>query len=155
MNTSADLPRIVGSTRPGTKVQLQIWHKGGLKELAVVVGEIAQEKLVSRNVKSQKPLEQAANRLGLVLSELTVEQKRELKISTGLIVEEVHNNRYRAELKPGDIILSLIARGENTEIRTVEQFNKLLTQFDKTRTLTLLVRRGELQTFVTLKGSPD
>ncbi|MEI7429107.1 MAG: DegQ family serine endoprotease [Betaproteobacteria bacterium] len=155
VSNSADLPRIVGLTRPGTKIQLQLWHKGGLKELAVVVSEIPQEKLVSRNVKSQKPVEQTANRLGLVLSEPTSEQKRELKISAGLVVEEVRGNGSRADLRPGDIILVLIARGENTELRTVDQFNKLLSQFDKTSNITLLVKRGELQTFITLKGVSD
>jgi len=155
VSNSADLPRIVGSTRPGTKIQLQLWRKGGLKDLAIVVGEIPQEKQVSRNVKSQKPPEQAANRLGLVLSEPTAEQKRELKISAGLIVEDVRGNGSRVELKLGDIILSLIARGENTELRTVDQFNKLLTQLDKTSNITLLVKRGELQTFVTIKGVTD
>jgi serine protease Do len=72
-----------------------------------------------------------------------------------LVVEEVHVNGSRAELRPGDIILTLIARGENTELRTVDQFNKLLAQFDKAANITLLVKRGELQTFVTLKGMPD
>jgi len=155
VSNSADLPRIVGSTRPGTKIQLQVWRKGGLKELAVIVGETPQEKQVPRNVRSQKPAEQQANRLGLILSEPSSEQKRELKISAGLIVDDVRSNGSRADLRPGDIILSLIAHGENTEIRTVEQFNKLLSQFDKTANITLLVKRGELQTFVTIKGLPD
>ena len=44
------------------------------------------------------------------------------------------------------------ASGENIEIKTVDQFNRLLAQFDKAANVTLLVRRGELQTFVTIKG---
>ena len=38
---------------------------------------------------------------------------------------------------------------------SVDQFNKLLGQFDKAANITLLVRRGELQTFITIKGLPD
>ena len=53
------------------------------------------------------------------------------------------------------VILALIARGENIEIKSVGQFNKLLGQFDKGANITLLIRRGELQTFVTIKGLPD
>jgi len=34
----------------------------------------------------------------------------------------------------------------------VDQFNKMLSQLDKTATITLLVRRGEQQTYVTIKG---
>ena len=42
--------------------------------------------------------------------------------------------------------------GATTEIKTAEQLNKLLAQFDKGSNVTLLLRRGEMQTFVTIKG---
>ena len=93
-----------------------------------------------------------ANRLGLVLSELTPEQKREIKLDHGLVVEEVRNGHSRADLRPGDIILGLISKGAHTDIKSVEQFNKLLGQIDKSTAITLLVRRGESQTFIIIKG---
>lgn len=40
-----------------------------------------------------------------------------------------------------------------TELKTVDQLNKLLARFDKGANVTLLVRRGEMQTFVTVRGS--
>ena len=152
---SGDLPRIVGMTKPGSKVSIQIWRKGSLRDLTVVVGETSEEKVSARTGKSQKPTEQAANRLGLVVSELSNEQKRDLKVGGGLLIESVRGNVARADLRPGDIILALISRGETTEIRSVDQFNKLLAHFDKAANITLLVRRGEMQTFVTIKGLPD
>ena len=157
VTNSGDLPRIVGSTKPGSKISMQVWRKGNTRDLTVVVGEIPEEKSLARSGKGKKQTEQAANRLGLVVSELNNEQKRELKINGGLLVEDIRNNASRADLRPGDIILALIARGENTEIRNVDQFNKLLAQFDKSANITLLVKRGELQTFVTIKGlgAPD
>ena len=108
-----------------------------------------------KSAKEAKPAEATANRLGLIVSELSAEQKRELKVSGGLLIEDIRGNAARADLRPGDIILVLIARGVSTEIRNVDQFNKLLSQFDKAANLTLLVRRGEQQTFITLKGLPD
>ena len=152
VGNSSDLPRIVGTTRPGTKITMQVWRKGAARDLTVVVGEIADEKSVAKNAKTSKPAEHAANRLGLVVSELSSEQKRDLKLNGGLVIEDIRGNSARADLRPGDIILALIARGDTTEIRTVDQFNKLLGQFDKAANITLLVRRGELQTFVTIKG---
>jgi serine protease Do len=152
VNNSGDLPRIVGSTRPGSKISMQVWRKGSTLDLTVVVGEIAEEKSLAKSAKGKKQTEQAANRLGLIVSELSSEQKRELKINGGLLIEDIRNNASRADLRPGDIILALIARGENTEIRSVDQFNKLLAQFDKSANITLLVKRGELQTFVIIKG---
>lgn len=150
---SADLPRLVGATRPGTRSLVQIWRKGATKEVAVVVGEVQEEKPVaSRPARGGKPPEQAANRLGLVLSELTVEQKRELKMSSGLLIEDVRGSSARTDLRPGDVVVAVITKGATTELRSVEQFNKLLAQFEKGSSVTLLVRRGEMQTFVTIKG---
>lgn len=153
--SSSELPRLVGATRPGSKVSIQVWRKGATKDLSVVIGEIPDENVAVKGGKSAKPGEHAPNRLGLVVSELTVEQKRELKVNGGLLVEDIRGNAARADLRPGDVILSLISRGASTEIKSVDQFNKLLAQFDKAANVTLLVRRGEMQTFVTIKGLPD
>lgn len=153
IGSSADLPRMVGATRPGTRSVLQIWRKGATRDIPVVVGEMADEKqAASRPQRGSKPAEQAANRLGLVVSELTTEQKRELKLQSGLLIEDVRGAGARSELRAGDIIVALISKGATTEARTVEQFNKLLAQFEKGSNVTLLIRRGELQTFVTIKG---
>lgn len=155
VTSSGDLPRVVGATRPGTKVPIQVWRKGVSKDLTVVIGEIPDEKLAAKSPKNVKPADASANRLGLVVSELTAEQKRELKVGGGLLIEDIRGNAARADLRPGDIILALISRGASTEIKNVEQFNKLLSQFDKAANVTLLVRRGEMQTFITIKGLPD
>ena len=155
VTNSSDLPRIVGASKPGTKIAMQVWRKSATRELSVVVGEAPDEKSVASTGKSPKPVEPVVNRLGLIVSELSREQQRELKVSGGLLIDDVRGNTARADLRAGDVILALIARGENVEIRSVEQFNKLLGQFDKNANITLLVRRGELQTFVTIKGLPD
>jgi serine protease Do len=155
VTSSSDLPRVVGATRPGTKASIQVWRKGGVKDLTVIIGEIPDEKLASKSGKSAKPAEVTANRLGLVVSELSAEQKRELKLNGGLLIEDIRGNVARADLRPGDIILALISRGISTEVKKVDQFNKLLSQFDKTANITLLVRRGEMQTFITIKGLSD
>lgn len=152
---SSELPRLVGATRPGTKVTIQLWRKGTAKDISLVIGEIPDEKVALKSGKPAKPAEQAANRLGLVVSELTAEQKRELKLSGGLVIEDIRGNTSRADLRAGDVIIALISRGVSTDIKNVDQFNKLLSQFDKAANVTLLVRRGEMQTFVTIKGLPD
>jgi serine protease Do len=155
VTNSSDLPRVVGATRPGTKVSVQVWRKGGTKDLTVIIGEIPDEKLTSKGGKNTRPAEVTANRLGLVVSELSAEQKRELKINGGLVIEDIRGNVARADLRPGDIILAFISRGVSTDVKNVDQFNKLLSQFDKVANITLLVRRGEMQTFITIKGVSD
>jgi len=153
IGTSADLPRMVAATRPGTRSVVQVWRKGKLQDIAVVVGQLADEtQATSRPPRANRPPELAANRLGLVVSELAAEQRRELRLDGGLLIDEVRAGAARAELRQGDIIIALISRGSTTELKSVEQFNKLLAQFDKGANVTLLIRRGEMQTFVTIRG---
>jgi serine protease Do len=151
---SSDLPRIVGSTKSGTKATVQIWRNGTSKDMVVTVGEMLDEP-TGKTARRGKPADTApANRLGLVLSEPTAEQKRQLGIRNGVIVDEVRNGN-RSDLRQGDIILALIQRGTQTEIRSVEQFNSVLAKTEKGGNVTLLVRRGDSQTFVTIKGTED
>ncbi len=152
INTSADLPRVVAATRPGSKVAVGLWRKGAPKEVEVVVAEMpADDRQAARGTKP-KPQEQAANRLGLVVSELTPEQRRDLKVNGGLLIEDIRGNAARTDLQRGDILLALISKGTTTELKSVEQFNRMLSQFEKGANVTLLVRRGDVQTFVTIKG---
>ena len=152
---SSDLPRMVGATRPGGKSAVQIWRKGATRDISVSIAEIPEDRPVaSRKGRSTKP-EGVANRLGLVLSEPTAEQRKDMGIDTGVVVEEVKANGVRTELRAGDVILSVIVKGAQTDIKSVDQFNKLVAAVDKTQTITLLVRRGEMQTFVTIKAVGD
>jgi len=154
VNSSGDLPRIVGATRPGSKVILQVWRKGAPKDLTVTVDEIPAEKKASRDNKPGKQTEVAANRLGLVLSELSDEQRKELKIPAGVVVDEVRG-QPRGDVRKGDVILALIHKGNSTEAKNVAQFNKALGAVGKSDTFTLHLRRGENQSFVTIKGLND
>jgi serine protease Do len=90
-----------------------------------------------------------------MLSEPSAEQRRQLGIDHGLVVEDVRNGGARTDLRPGDIIMALVSKGAQTDIRSIEQFNGLLSKFDKSSTITLLVRRGDSQTFITIKGVGD
>ncbi len=154
---SGDLPRMVGNTKPGSKIPVQLWRKGTMRDLNVTVAEMPDDEGAVRNGrrggKSADPA--AANRLGLVLSVPTAEQRRALGIVHGLIVEDVRNAGTRTDLRPGDIILALVNKGSQADVKSVTQFNELLSGFDKSATIVLLVRRGDAQTFITIKGLSD
>lgn len=153
VGASSDLPRLVGATRPGARVSLQVWRKGAARDLTLTVAEMpADDKADAKAGKKGKAVEPQANRLGLVVSELSAEQRRELKVAGGLLVEDVRGAAARSELRPGDVILALISKGVTSELRSTEQFDRLLAPFDKGANVTLLIRRGDMQTFVTVRG---
>ena len=62
------------------------------------------------------------NRMGLVLSDLTDEQKKELEVKSGVLVEDVAGG-VRGNVQPGDVILAIVSRGQTTEAKSAEQVN--------------------------------
>ena len=151
---SGDLPRIVGATRPGSKSTMEVWRKGASREVAIVVGESPEDRVANSSRPSAKPpAQRSANRLGLVASDLTAEQKRDSKLAGGVVVEEVRG-QPRGDVRAGDIITALTSKGQTTEVRSVEQFNKLVSGLDKDISITLHVRRADRSFFVTMRSDP-
>jgi serine protease Do len=142
---SGDLPRLVGMAKPGAKVALQVWRKGKMQEVTVVLGELpGEEQLAGKGGKTY-------SRGGLALSELSVDQRRELRIDHGLLVEEVTGDAVRAGIRVGDVILAV----NNGKVATVEAFRKAIAAVPKGKTAAILVRRGEGSLYIPLKISGE
>ncbi len=143
---SKDLPRMVAATQPGTKVAVQVWRKGATKELSLTVAEMPGDGRPVRTSKNASSSEQIA-RLGLSVVELSEEQKKQLEIEGGLLIEEVRGANVRGELQRGDIILDL----NSTPILSIEQLNSVLKSIPKGGTVALRVRRGETISYIPIK----
>ena len=155
VDAQSDLPRFVAAIRPGSKAELEVWRKGGRRLLAIVVGEWEEERVASReSLRPQRQATVAANRLGLMVGELSAKQKEDLKLQAGVLVTEVRPDA-RGDVRRGDILLSLVHKGQHTDIRSVEQLNKVLAGLDKNAVITLQVRRGDSVAFVTVNGLSD
>jgi serine protease Do len=156
VEASADLPRIVGSTRPGSQSSLEVWRKGKTQKLNISVAELQEDRVAAAAPTGrEKPKAEApANRLGIVVGELSAEQKKALNVNSGLVVTDVRPDS-KADVRKGDVVLTVVHKGQHTELKTVEQFNKLLAGLDKNAVITLQVRRGENTTFVTISGLTD
>ena len=156
VESSSDLPRIVGSTRPGSQSALDVWRKGQTRKLHITVAELQEDRIAASTApgRSKPQAEAPANRLGIVLGELSAEQKKGLNLSHGLVVTEVRADA-KADVRKGDVLLTMVHKGQHTELKSVEQFNKLLSGLDKNAVITLQVRRGESTAFVTISGLTD
>jgi serine protease Do len=155
VDSSSDLPRLVGSTRPGTTASLEVWRKGQTRKLNLTVGELQEDRVAANSPSKPKPqAEVAANRLGIVVTELSAEQKKGAGVQNGLVVTDVRPDA-KADVRKGDVLLTMVHAGKHTELKSVEQFNKLLSSLDKNAVITLQVRRGESVAFVTISGLAD
>ncbi len=146
---SADLPRQVGNTKPGTVSKMQIWRRGSTKELSITVGEFEPEKPAKKaTAPAEKPVTtQAAKFLGLTLSDLTDAQKKELKLRGGVRVDAAADAAARAGIQEGDVILALA----NTETPTVQVLEGLVSKLDRTKPVSVLVRRGEWAQYTVIR----
>jgi serine protease Do len=144
--SSNELPRIVASTKPGAKVSVQVWRKGERKDLALTVGETPDER-GSKRSQSKKAPSDAAAKAGLTVIELSADQKRELNVAGGVLVDNAEGSAARAGIRRGDVILAL----NNQEIKSVEELNRLLAGSDKTRSVALLIKRGDASIYVPLR----
>jgi len=146
IDKAGDLPRLVGATKPGTKVAMQVFRRGGYKDMNVVVAEIEAEQAASVQRSERKP-PTAVGTLGLAVSEVNDAQRRELKIKGGVRVDSAEGAAARAGLREGDIILSL----DNTEVSNVSQFESLASRIDRSKPVNVLVRRGEWVSYVVIR----
>jgi serine protease Do len=144
---SSDLPRLVGNTKPGTRSTVTVWRKGSTRDLPVVIAEMEADKAAAQREEKKFKPEQPVNTLGLVVSDLTAGQKKELKVDSGVLVEVAEGAAARAGIRPGDLILRL----NNTDITDAKQFNSLVAKIEPKRSVGLLVKRGETSQFVPVK----
>ncbi len=145
---ASDLPRLVGNTKPGSRVGLTVFRRGASKDLGITVAEVQPEKTVAQKSQEERKSNAAAP-LGLVVGELTEAQKRELRVRGGVRIESVAEPASRAGLREGDVILAIA----NAEVLSVRDFESILSRVDKSRPVSLLIRRGEIAQYVLIRPS--
>lgn len=146
--SSEDLPRIVGGTRPGTRVSVQVWRNRATRDLPVVVAELQDDK-PGLKPRSGKPQAATPGVYGMALSELTDAQKKELKVEGGVLVAEATGAAARAGIRRGDVITAV----NNQDVKSIDHFRELMGQIEKGRIVALLVRRGGNSLYVPFRAN--
>jgi serine protease Do len=144
---SADLPRIVGGVKPGAKAVLQVFRRGASRELSVTVVEFEPEKTARAGERETAKPQAVPGSLGLAVADLSDAQHKELKIKGGVRVDAVDGTAARAGMREGDLLLSL----DNTEVTSAKQFEALVAKLDKSKPVTVLVRRADTVNFLILR----
>ncbi len=142
VNSSEDLPRLVGGSKPGSKASVQLMRNKATRDVTVIVGEMQDEARTAQRQQRRgpggKPPSESVSRFGMTLSEPSAEQRKQLKIAGGVLVEDAQGAAARAGIRRGDIILAV----NNQDVKSLEQFGQLMGHFEKGRIVALLVRRG-------------
>jgi serine protease Do len=138
----------VGNTKPGTRAPITVFRRGASKELTITVAEIESEKAEAPAAEKKTPPTKAAT-LGLVVSDMSAAQKKELRVRGGVVVDSAADAAARAGILEGDLILAVA----NMEVTSVKEFESVVSKLDKSRPVSLLIRRGEAAQYVLIRPS--
>lgn len=147
--TSSDLPPLVGTTKPGTRTELSIWRDGKTMTLPVTVGAQPAEVADRLGGGDSGSPAAAGNPLGIVVDELTGEQRKQLGIDRdeGVVITRlVGDVARRSALAPGDVIL-MVGR---KPVKSPAEFNVAVKGAKPGDAVMLLVRRNDQTQFIAL-----
>ena len=142
---SGDLPQTVGSIRPGSKIKAKVLREGKEKTLNIEVGALPESPQIATSNKQNEP-----GNLGLIVRELSFEERRELKISHGVLVSDISPEGIGAQagIRVGDIITYV----GNQKIRTNRELeNSLERSKEFSDTVMVGIIRDGVQTFRSVK----
>lgn len=146
IETTRDLPRLVGATKVGSRATVTVRRRGTQIEVPVTVVELQEERSPTARPTPKKPAPGAApNALGLVVSDVPAAQRAEA--GEGVLVENAEGSAATAGIRAGD----LISQVGNTPVANAAQFNALVAKLDPKKPVALLVRRENVTQYVVVK----
>jgi len=148
---SSALPPIVGSSKVSSRVDVEIIRDAKPMTLSVTLSELpASEDLAQAGPDGHR--ERRIKRIGMVVSELTQEQKDKAALDMGVYVERADaGSAARAGISQGDVILQV--NGE--DISATDQFAKIIDALPEGRPARILIQRDGSPRFLALKIDKD
>lgn len=138
---TSDLPKLVSSSKPGSKAVVQVWRDKKMHELSMVLGELdpADKASVRRDLKG-KPAVEDNGRFGLMLQELSAAQLKETGLKFGLLIVEATGAAAKAGLQAGDVIVGVGSQ----DLTSQNQFKQRLAALKAGESVPLrIVRSGQ------------
>jgi serine protease Do len=151
LESSGELPPLVGATPVGAKAKVEILRDGKKRELAVTIGKLDEEATAAavQRPGSAAPQETQESRLGIAVSGLTDEQLEQLGIDGGVLITGVKQGpAARAGLARGDVILE----ANRKRVKSIADLRDAIGDQSEDDATLLLVRRGEGSLFIVVEA---
>lgn len=148
IETSSDLPPVVGRSPVGADSRVVVIRDGKRRVLTVRVEQLPKDEELT--LAEGKPGLSSDNRLNLTVTDLTAEQRKELGLEQrqGVLVQGVEPGpAQEAGVRRGDVLLKL----NNVDIDNVAHFNKLVRELPAGKSIPLLVQRRSGPIFLALR----
>ncbi|CAN5668502.1 DegQ family serine endoprotease [soil metagenome] len=131
---SGSLSSRIGLSSPGDKVKLTVWREGSARDMDVTLATVQD----SEKTAASKDANVQPGSLGLSLRSLTKDERAQVHVEQGLVVEDVAGPAARAGIQEGDVLLAVNGK----PLDSVEQLRGVLQGKPKSVAL-LVVRDGE------------
>ncbi|MEP6740242.1 MAG: Do family serine endopeptidase [Caldimonas sp.] len=138
---SGALSSLIGLSAPGERVKLKVWRDHSERTIEAKLGGAGDggKQVADAGASAER------GTLGLSLRPLTRDEKREAKIDSGLVVEEVDGASARAGIEAGDVLLAINGKA----VQSVDEVKSVLSV--KPKSVALLVQRNGEKIFVPVK----
>lgn len=141
----SDLPRIVGSVKPGTQVDVEVWRKGKVLTVKAEVGELTTGSAPA----AAQPAETktSVDRLGLQVEALSAADQQRIGITGGVKVTQVGAPAAALGITAGDVIAQI----NNHDDLDVSNYERIVKSLPADENVALLVVRGNNAQWVVVK----
>jgi serine protease Do len=144
VDVSSDLPPLVGSTRPGDTVDVELLRNRENLTLMVTIRELKE----NRSSTGRQTSDDKAKMLGLSLRSMTDTELGEYGVENGLLVTEVDADGVAAAagIAVGDVLMSY----NNTTVSGLSDLRELIENSESGESVALLISRNKNPQFVAL-----
>jgi serine protease Do len=140
-----ELSLLISNMHPGTDVRVSVWRERKAQDLNVKIALVNEDQDNAAAKPAKGPASGQAERLGLTVHALSVEEKQQAQTAGTLIVDTVAGPAAAAGIQPGDIILGVNGK----PVRSTADL--LAAAKSAGKTVALLIQRQDHQIFVPLR----
>lgn len=126
----------IGLAAPGEKVTLTVWRDHGSKTVDAKLGKAQDDSETASSGAADGP------QLGLSLRALTRDEKRQVGVDSGLLVDDAEGAAARAGIEQGDIVLAINGK----PVKGMDDIRSVLKTHPKQ--VALLIKRDDETLFV-------
>ena len=138
VNDSADLPPLVGSTKPGASKPLTVIRDGQEREITVTLGQLPDKNKDKDELALNGSPDDGSPRLNVAVADVPAGQRGQDE--GGVRVQQVGPGpAAEAGVQPGDILVSL----NNQKIRDAAHLRQLVKELPRGKRFPLLVKRDQ------------
>ena len=149
IKSTADLPKIIANTRPGTQVTAQIWRNGKIQNITILVEESQDESgaFANRAPEPKKPVPDAAqsNKANMQFQELStreIRQLNEMGFAFGVVVVNPGIAGTTGQIVRGDVVVGVGGQ----PLKSTQQLRDAINNTKKGSVLAFqVIRQGSVQ----------